>query len=99
MKGRFTWDPAKAERNQRVHGVSFEKAAEVFDDPNHVVGDNYFIAKDGEQRCQVIGMTRKLVLLLVVFVDRRQPDVEVSRIISAREAVDYEESIYNDQFR
>jgi uncharacterized DUF497 family protein len=96
---RFTWDPVKAERNQRVHGISFETAAEVFDDSNHVVGDNYFIESDGEQRYQIIGMTRRLVPLLVVFVDRRQPDVEVIPLISARKAVDYEESVYNDQFR
>ena len=38
-------------------------------------------------------------VLLVVFVDRRQPDVEVVHLISARKAVDYEESIYKDQFR
>ena len=44
-------------------------------------------------------MTRRLVLLLVVFVDRRQPDVDVVHQISSRKAVDYEESIYNDQFR
>jgi uncharacterized protein len=99
MKTRFTWDPAKAQRNQRVHGISFETAAEVFDDPNQVVGDNYFIQGDGEQRYQIIGMTRRLVLLLVVFVDRCEPDVEVIHLISARTAVDYEESIYNDQFR
>src|SRR6266404_5825669 len=99
MEVRFTWDPVKAERNQQVHAISFEIAAEVFDDPNHVAGDNYFIKRDGEQRYQVIGMTRKLVLLLVVFVECRQPDVEVIHVISARKAVDYEESIYNDQFR
>ena len=99
MRVRFTWDPAKAERNQPVHGISFETAAEVFDDPNHVVGDNYFIEKAGEQRYQVIGMTRNLVLLLVVFVDRGQPDRDVVHLISARKAVAYEESIYNDQFR
>ena len=64
-----------------------------------MVGDNYFIESDGEQRYEIIGMTRKLVLLLVVFVDRRQPDVEVIHLISARKAVDYEESIYKDQFR
>ena len=92
MKVRFTWDRAKAERNQRIHGVSFETAAEVFDDPNHVGGDNYFIASAGEQRYQVIGMTRKLVLLLVVFVER-QPDIDVIHLIPARRAVDYEESI------
>ena len=99
MKVRCTWGPAKAERNRRVHGISFERAAEVFDDPNHVVGDNYFIESDGEQRYQVIGMTRRMVLLLVVFVDRRKPEAEVIHLISARKAVKYEESIYNDQFR
>lgn len=50
----------------------------------------------GEQRFQIIGMTRNLVLLLVVFVER---GADVIRIVSARKAVDYEESIYNDQFR
>ena len=99
MKTRFTWDPAKDARNQRAHGISFETAAEVFDDPNHVVGDNYFIEREGEQRYQVIGMTGKLVLLLVVFIERRQTNVEVIHLISARKAVEYEESIYNDQFR
>jgi hypothetical protein len=42
------------------------------EDPNHVLADNYFIASDGEQRHQVIGMTNRLVLLLVVFVDRSE---------------------------
>ena len=82
-------------KNQRVHGISFEKASEVFDDPNHLVGDNYFIESDGEQRLQVIGMTRGLIL----FVDRSQHETQVIHVISARKAVDYEESIYNDQFR
>ncbi len=93
---RFTWDLAKARRNQQSHGVSFTTAAEIFDDPNHVVGENYFMEEAGEQRFQIIGMTRNLVLLLVVFVER---GVDVIRIVSARKAVDYEESIYNDQFR
>ncbi len=66
---RFKWDPAKARRNQRIHGVSFESAAEIFDDPNHVVGENYFMEEAGGQRYQMIGMTRKLVLLLVVFAE------------------------------
>jgi uncharacterized DUF497 family protein len=93
---RFTWDPAKARRNQTVYGISFSTAAEIFDDPNHVVADNYFMEESGEQRRQIIGMTRNLVLLLVVFVE---PGSDVVRIVSARKAVDYEESIYHDQFR
>jgi uncharacterized DUF497 family protein len=44
-------------------------------------------------------MTRDLILLLVVFVDRSDPGAEVIRLISARRAVDYEEHIYQDQFR
>lgn len=93
---RFKWDPAKARRNRRIHGDSFETAAEIFDDPNHAVGENYFMEEAGEQRYQMIGMTRKLVLLLVVFAE---PDSDVIRLISDRKAVDYEKSIYNDQFR
>ena len=29
METGFTWDPAKAERNKRVHGISFEMAREL----------------------------------------------------------------------
>jgi hypothetical protein len=93
------WNPDKAERNHRVHGVSFEMAAEIFRDPNHIVTENYFIAEEGEQRYQAIGMSGGLVLLLVVFVDRGRPDQEIIHIISARKATDYEKSAYEDQFR
>ena len=93
---RFTWDPAKARRNQKLHRVSFTTAAEISEDPNHVVGDNYYVEETGEQRFQIIGITRNLVLLLVVFIE---PGADVIRVVSARKAVDYEESIYNDQFR
>jgi uncharacterized DUF497 family protein len=99
MEVRFTWDRAKAERNKRVHGFSFEQATEVFDDPNHVAGENYFAEWEGEQRYQIIGMTRRLILLLVVFVERSSPDAQVIHLISARKAVEYEKSIYEDQFR
>jgi uncharacterized DUF497 family protein len=30
---KFEWDAAKAERNQRKHGVSFQEAATVLGDP------------------------------------------------------------------
>ena len=90
---------AKARKNELVHGISFEMAQEVFDDPNPIAADNYFIESEGEQRYQVIGMARNLVLLLVVFVDRGTPGAETIQIISARKAVVHEASIYEDQFR
>lgn len=30
----FEWDPAKAKSNARKHGVTFEEATLVFQDPN-----------------------------------------------------------------
>ena len=45
----------------------------------------------------MIGMTNGLKLVVAVFVDRSEGDIEILRIISARRAVAYEESIYEDQ--
>ena len=71
----------------RLAGMSFSELIGVL--PN-------YMEEWGEQRFQIIGMTRNLVLLLSVFVERGS---DVIRIVSARKAVDYEKSIYNDQFR
>jgi uncharacterized DUF497 family protein len=30
---RFEWDPIKARTNRRKHGITFEEAVNVFDDP------------------------------------------------------------------
>jgi uncharacterized DUF497 family protein len=95
METRFTWTPAKAQRNLRDHGISFETAAEAFDDPNHFIRDNDFLEDQGEQRQDVIGLTRGLVLL--VFVDRSEDGIEVIHIISARKAEKYEINIYTAQ--
>jgi uncharacterized DUF497 family protein len=71
MYMRFTWDEKKKAAHPKKHqGVTFEQARGVFDDPAHVILDNYYIMDDGEQRQQAIGMSGKLLLLLVVFVDR-----------------------------
>jgi uncharacterized DUF497 family protein len=97
METRYEWDPAKAERNERVHGISFETAIEIFGDPNLIVREN--VETDEEQRLDAIGMTRGLTLLLVVFVDRSEAGVEVIRVISARKGERYERTIYEKQLR
>jgi uncharacterized DUF497 family protein len=99
VETRFTWDPAKAARNKRDHDISFEMPSEVFADPNHIVTGNYHFEDEGEERFLAIGTTRDLVLIVVVFVDRSDPPVEIIRIVSARKAVAYEQSIYEDQIR
>jgi len=72
-------------------------AVEAFADPTQVVRENYLIGD--EQRYGLIGLTQNLVLLLVVFVDRSRPDIEVIHIITARKATKYEQDAYADQFR
>ena len=51
----------------------------------------------GEQRYGIIGLTCDLVLLLVAFVDRSEPDTETIHIISARKATKYEQTTYEKQ--
>lgn len=75
----FEWDPKKAKRNDRKHGVSFAEAATVFndalsrtfDDPDHSIDEQRFI---------VIGLSNKGRLLFVSHTD----DGKTVRIISAR---------------
>jgi uncharacterized DUF497 family protein len=77
--------------------VSFETATEVFSDPFIVTKED--IGNDAEQNLWAIGRIKSQALLVVVFVDRSQPDNEIIRFISARKAGKYEQSIYQDQFR
>ncbi len=78
----FEWDQAKAARNPRKHGVTFEDAATTFADPNSLtVADP--IHSDFEERHILIGRSIEERLLVVVHVDRG----ETIRIISARRAM------------
>ncbi len=96
---RFAWDEIKKAANASRHpGITFEMAQEVFLDPNQVRSDNYFYSEDGEQRYIVIGLTKGLLLVVVVFVEQDERDEEIIRIISARKAENYEKKAYNDQF-
>lgn len=84
----FVWDAAKAEANLRKHGVRFEKAATVFDDPLLLVFD---ASRNAEARDAAIGFDDSGRLLTVVHV---QIDDERVRIISARPATAREEADY-----
>jgi uncharacterized protein len=81
----FEWDPAKARANQRKHGVSFEMARHVFDDPDAVA--NHDRIEGGERRWQTLGTVDGVLLLLVAHtVEFVGDDSEIVRIISARRA-------------
>jgi uncharacterized DUF497 family protein len=82
----FEWDTAKARTNQRKHGVSFEIARHVFDDPYTLAEQDRI--ENAELRWQTIGMVDGLLLLLVAHTVECGGDEqdETVRIISARRA-------------
>ena len=88
----FSWDERKNRANLRKHGVSFETAALVFDDPYHISTQDREV--EGELRWQTIGMVRGIQILLVAHNLSESGEEEVVRIISARKATPQERSIY-----
>ena len=85
---RFEWDERKATVNAKKHGISFEEASTVFNDPNGVL---LFDTEhsDDEDRYLLLGMSDRARLLIVCHVDRG-----VVRIISARKATATEAKNY-----
>jgi uncharacterized DUF497 family protein len=90
---RFQWDEEKATSNFAKHGVRFEAAQRVFDDPFAIelIDDRHDY---GEDRFVLIGMASAR-LLTVVYALRD----ETIRIISARGAEPLEHRAYDEQNR
>lgn len=85
----FQWDKEKAATNLAKHGVPFEEAKTVFDDPLYI--DFYDPDhSDNEHRYIMIGMSAQNRLLLVAYTERS----DVIRLISAREATRTERKNY-----
>lgn len=85
------WDEKKAEANLKKHGVSFDEAVSVLQDPLGVTFED-----DGshrEVRELTIGHSYRHRLVLVVHTERAG---ETIRIISARKATKRERQQYED---
>lgn len=80
----FEWDQAKAKSNRRKHGVDFEDAMHVFDDPFALAEQDR--TQEGEALWQTIGLAGGVLLLLVAHTVREEAGTEVIRIVSARRA-------------
>jgi uncharacterized protein len=89
----FEWDDAKAARNWRIHGVTFDMAREAFRDVFMVewVDDGQDIA---ESRFVGLGVAERR-LLCVAYTLRG----ERIRIISARKAEAHEQRRYHEDNR
>jgi uncharacterized protein len=91
---RFEWDPIKARTNHRKHGISFEEAVNVFDDPYALFEQDRIDNETGELRWQAIGLVEEVVLLLVAHTVREEGQDELIRLISARRATRKERNRY-----
>jgi uncharacterized DUF497 family protein len=85
----WEWDDEKGAGNLEKHGVSFEEAVTVFDDPLYI--DFYDPDHSVEEhRYLIVGMSVKARLLIVSYTERR----EAVRLISAREVTAAERRAY-----
>jgi uncharacterized DUF497 family protein len=88
----FEWDEAKDLSNQRKHGVSFEEAKSVFNDPRSItIADEQH--SDEEDRYIDIGISSRGRLIVVSYTERGQN----IRIISCRKATKSEQKTYEQE--
>ena len=88
---RIEWDPIKAKRNLKKHGVPFEEAATAISDPMALSGtdpDHSFY----EERYITFGVSEKGRLIVVSHTE----EAETIRIISARKASKGERELYEE---
>lgn len=88
----FEWDGAKAEANLKKHGVSFELAVTVFDDPDALIAPDEKHSAI-EPREWIIGLSDNGILV-VIFTKRLAG--RSYRLISARKANRSERKLYEE---
>jgi uncharacterized protein len=89
MALQFEWDAQKAKLSYKKHGVSFDEAKTVFNDPYSITTPDSEHSAD-EDRFIDIGLSTQGRLLVVVYTERK----ERIRIISSRNATKRESQIY-----
>lgn len=91
----WAWDENKDQVNKRKHGLGFETARLVFEDPLMIQRPD---PNSGEGRWQTIGMVGSVIVVVVHTWPRLQHGtyIEVGRIISARKATAPERRTYEE---
>jgi uncharacterized DUF497 family protein len=90
---RFDWDERKNRANRTKHGIWFEEAQSVFDDPRARLFCDPEHSEE-EERFILLGMSFAARVLIVVHCYREQE--QVVRIISARKATRKEAGFYEE---
>ena len=87
----FEWDESKAQANKEKHGVSFEEAKTVFNDPFSITIHDPDHS-EGEDRYLDVGLSATGRILVVSYTERR----DSIRIINSREATRTEQRNYEE---
>ena len=87
----YEWDQEKAASNLEKHGVSFDEAVTIFDDPFYIDFYDPDHSLD-EHRYLLIRQSTGGRLLIVSYTERD----EVVRLISAREVTSSERKAYEE---
>ncbi len=93
----FTWDIRKALTNLEKHGVSFDEAASVFDDPVGLEVEDARHSIKEQRYIRVAKSSTKRVLTVVYTFRRTDRGKETIRLISARFASRKERAAYRGQ--
>lgn len=90
----YEWDTAKAATNIKKHGVSFEEAQTVFNNPLALIFEDELQSAQ-EYREIIIGHSQRNRLLLVSFTERPKAIRIISaRIVTQREREHYENNAF-----
>ncbi len=97
MEHGFEWDPIKANTNIKKHGISFELATDVFDDPMAVTIFDEDASHSEEDRWITIGLVQNKLYVVAVhtYKDVTRDSLTI-RIISARLATKHEIKQYEE---
>ena len=92
---RWAWDQRKNFTNRRKHGLDFETAQLVFDDPLAASRQD---THPDEERWQTIGMIGNVVVMVAHTFPCRDHEAgdDTGRIISARRATAHERRLYEE---
>jgi len=93
---RWVWDERKNRINRRRHGLSFETARLVFNDP---LAASRRDVHSGEERWQTIGVIGSVAVLVIHTTPEisQEAGEEIGRIISARKATRHERRVYEEE--
>jgi uncharacterized DUF497 family protein len=91
----IVWDEKKNQDNIKKHGISFQEASPVFDDPHLMEFYDEKHSTAREDRYIIFGMIQGNIVLYTVYTEQKGQ----IRLIMARKAQPQEEALYDKHLK